>query len=190
MDHVDASLTGFQSWVFGTHSSGGSRKVGVLNARCKPSALQREARNWKFLPPFMALCQRQGFMAGVCLSLPYLLEVSVSSFTWWVSHLGTFWISRRGNSSVCSFPSGASGKEPACLCRRHKRCRFNPWVGKITWRKAWQPTPVFLPGESHRPGGLQAIRLQRVGHDWSEFASTWLYIWCVHGNRRSLETFL
>ena len=26
---------------------------------------------------------------------------------------------------------------------------FNPWVGKIPWRKAWQPTPVFLPGESH-----------------------------------------
>ena len=29
-----------------------------------------------------------------------------------------------------------------------RRCRFNPWVGKIPWRK-WQPTPVFLPGESH-----------------------------------------
>ena len=27
---------------------------------------------------------------------------------------------------------------------------FNPWVGKILWRRAWQPTPVFLPGESHR----------------------------------------
>ena len=26
---------------------------------------------------------------------------------------------------------------------------FNPWVMKISWRKAWQPTPVFLPGESH-----------------------------------------
>ena len=25
---------------------------------------------------------------------------------------------------------------------------FNPWVGKISWRRAWQPTPVFLPGES------------------------------------------
>jgi len=26
---------------------------------------------------------------------------------------------------------------------------FNPWVGKIPWRRAWQPTPVFLPGEAH-----------------------------------------
>ena len=45
------------------------------------------------------------------------------------------------------FPGGPSGKEP-CQCRRHKRHGFNPWVGKIPWRKAWQPTPVFLPGES------------------------------------------
>ena len=29
------------------------------------------------------------------------------------------------------------------------RCSFNPWVGKIPWRRTWQPTPVFLPGESH-----------------------------------------
>ena len=29
------------------------------------------------------------------------------------------------------------------------RLRFDPWVGKITWRRAWQSTPVFLPGESH-----------------------------------------
>ena len=34
-------------------------------------------------------------------------------------------------------------------CRRRKRCGFNPWVGKIPWRRAWQPTPEFLPGESH-----------------------------------------
>ena len=32
----------------------------------------------------------------------------------------------------------------------HRRgCRFNPWVGKITWRRAWHPTPAFLPGEFH-----------------------------------------
>ena len=34
------------------------------------------------------------------------------------------------------FPGGASGKEPVCQCRRCKRCRFNPWVRKIPWRKA------------------------------------------------------
>ena len=42
-----------------------------------------------------------------------------------------------------------SGKEPACQCRRHKRCGFNPWVRKIPWSRRWQLTPVSLPGESH-----------------------------------------
>jgi len=47
-------------------------------------------------------------------------------------------------------PRWLSGKESACQCRRHRRCRFNPWVRKIPWRsRKWQPTPVFLPRESH-----------------------------------------
>ena len=44
------------------------------------------------------------------------------------------------------FPGGVSGKESACQCRRHKRCRFDPWVGMIPWRRKWQPTPLFLLG--------------------------------------------
>ena len=47
------------------------------------------------------------------------------------------------------FTCGASGKESACHCRRHKRRGFNSWVGKIPWRRAWQPTPIFLLGEFH-----------------------------------------
>ena len=42
-------------------------------------------------------------------------------------------------------PRWLSGEECACRCRR---CRFNPWVGKIPWRKKWQPTAVFLPWKS------------------------------------------
>ena len=45
-----------------------------------------------------------------------------------------------------SFPGGTSGKEPTCQCRRPV---FDLWVGKIPWRSKGQPTPVFLPGESH-----------------------------------------
>ena len=41
-----------------------------------------------------------------------------------------------------------SGKEPACQCRRCKTREFDPWVRKILWRRKWQRTPVFLPGES------------------------------------------
>ena len=47
------------------------------------------------------------------------------------------------------FPDGTSGKEPACQCGRLKIPGFDPWVGKIPWRSAWQPTPVFLPREPH-----------------------------------------
>ena len=46
-------------------------------------------------------------------------------------------------------PGGSRGKNPTFQCRRHKRYRLDPWVGKILWRKAQQPIPVFLPGESH-----------------------------------------
>ena len=55
------------------------------------------------------------------------------------------------------FPGGTSGKEPTCQCRRHKRYRFHPWVGKIPRRRAGQSTPVLLPGASPRteePSGL------------------------------------
>ena len=54
-------------------------------------------------------------------------------------------------------PGGTSGKESTCQSRRCKRCRFDPWVGKIPWRRKWLPTPVFLPGESHAQKSL-------VGH--------------------------
>ena len=35
------------------------------------------------------------------------------------------------------------------ICLQCRRCGFNPWVGKILWRREWQPTPVFLLGEFH-----------------------------------------
>ena len=43
------------------------------------------------------------------------------------------------------FPGGSGSKEPL-QCRRRG---FDPWVRKIPWRRKWQPTLVFLPGESH-----------------------------------------
>ena len=46
--------------------------------------------------------------------------------------------------------------------------RFDLWVGKIPWKNAWQPTPIFLPGESPwtgEPGWLESMGLQRVLHE-------------------------
>ena len=45
----------------------------------------------------------------------------------------------------------------------------------MPWKKAWQPTPVFLPRESpgtEDPGGLQSIVMQRLGHDWINLVRT------------------
>ena len=53
-------------------------------------------------------------------------------------------------------PRWHSGKESACQCKRLKRWGFNPWVGKIFWRRKLQPTLVFLPGESHGQRNWQA----------------------------------
>ena len=59
-------------------------------------------------------------------------------------------------SLICmGFPGGTSGKEPACLCSRCKRPGFDSWVRKIPWRREWEPTPVFLPGESHGQRSLE-----------------------------------
>ena len=66
------------------------------------------------------------------------------------------------------FPGDMSGKEPACQCRRPKRLGFNPWVKKIPWRRAWQPSPSILAWRipwTEESGRLQSIELQRVRHD-------------------------
>ena len=65
-------------------------------------------------------------------------------------------------------PRGCSGKESACQCRRCTRLGFNFWVSQIPWRRKWQPTPIFLPGKFHKPGGLQSRSSQRVRHNWTQ----------------------
>ena len=56
-------------------------------------------------------------------------------------------LSRINHIVYWCFPSGgASGKESTCQCKKQGS---NPWIRKIPWRRAWLPSPVFLPGESH-----------------------------------------
>ena len=73
-------------------------------------------------------------------------------------------LKRLSSSSILS-----NSKETACQCRRHKRHGFDPQVRKVPQRRAWQPTPVFLPGESHGQrslvGCVYSIGSQRVRHD-------------------------
>jgi len=62
-------------------------------------------------------------------------------------------------------PWWVSDKGSAHQCRRH---RFDPWVGKIHWRRSWQPTPVFLFGKSYGQrilAGYSPWDYKRVGQD-------------------------
>ena len=63
-------------------------------------------------------------------------------------------------------PVDISDQELAYQCRRHKRHGFDSWVGKIPWRRKWQPTPVFLPRESHGQRSLVGYNLW--GHKESD----------------------
>ena len=60
-----------------------------------------------------------------------------------------------GSDLVHGLPKWHSGEESPCQGRRGKRCRFDPWVGKIPWNRKWQPIPVFLPGKFHRQRSLE-----------------------------------
>ena len=75
-------------------------------------------------------------------------------------------------SYYVGFPRWSSGKEPICQCRRHKVHGFDPWVGKIPWRRKWQP--VSLPENSMNRGAYQAI-VHRVALSW-----TWLKQLSMH----------
>ena len=46
-------------------------------------------------------------------------------------------------------------KKISMQCRRP---RFNPWVGKVSWRREWLPTPVFLPGKFHGQRSLAGYK--------------------------------
>ena len=68
------------------------------------------------------------------------------------------------------FPGGASGKEPTCQCRRHKRWGFNPWVRKIPWRRSVATHSTILGWRTpwtEEPGRLQSLGLPGVGHSWT-----------------------
>ena len=87
------------------------------------------------------------------------IGVRISAYGFWGGHNSVL------KKIPLGFPGGASGKEPACQCRKHTRLESNPWVRKIPWRRAWKLT-IFLPGESHGQRGLVGYSPQ--GHKESD----------------------
>ena len=80
---------------------------------------------------------------------------------------------------IPGFPVGSVSKESACNAGDAGRPNFNPWFGKIPWRRARQPAPVFLPGESHgqrslvgySPWGCKGSELKRLNMHASLYPS-------------------
>ena len=66
----------------------------------------------------------------------------------------------------CSLPKWHSGKECACQCKRHRKHGFDPLIGKICWKRKWQSTPVFFPGQFH--GQRSLVDYSPWGHKVSD----------------------
>ena len=85
-----------------------------------------------------------------CRNIPqfihWLVVVTWVVSTFWLKSLICFLSSYFGPNTLLS---GTGSKEPTCNAGEINRSRFDPWVGKIAWRRAWWPTAVILPGESH-----------------------------------------
>ena len=91
------------------------------------------------------------------------------------------WVSFLSRLSGSPLPTWFARWRINLLRRRPRRCRFDPWVRKMPWRRKWQPTTVFLPREipwTEEPGRLQSMGSQRVRHNWvTKHTCLYKYIW-------------
>ena len=102
-------------------------------------------------PPALNLSQHQGLFKWVSSSHQVakglLFQLQHQSFQWTPSKNRCLFNHSLLVPTMCQSLWCASGEESTCWCRRHKRHRFAPWVGKISWRREGQVT--FWPGVSH-----------------------------------------
>ena len=149
------STEGTENALSGDRSSFHQPSPGT-NAQWGQRLMQQAAWAWEAGDPGLPSVSAGGPVESWALAWPP--EVWVALFSY------------RDNENPRSFLGGTSGKEPICQCRRCKRCGFDPWVGKIPWRRAWQPTPAFLPGESHGQRSLAGY--SSWGHKESDTEAT------------------
>ena len=99
--------------------------------------------------------------------------VSSGSWWWWAGKpavLQSTGLQRFGHNWATELnrtENGTSDKEPTCQCRRYKRHRFDPWVGKIPWRREWQLQYSCLENPMDRAAWQATVC--RVAKSW-----TWL----------------
>ena len=102
-------------------------------------------RNFHFSSPYICFLKNFLWWTWNCVVFLSCSENSYMLFGPVIPHLKIF------TKRIIGLPRWYSGKEPTC---QHRRCRFDPWVRKIPWRRKWKPTPVFLPGKFHEQRSL------------------------------------
>ena len=91
----------------------------------------------------------------------------------------------RGGQERRVLPIWLRSKEFACQCSRH---RLDPWIGKIPWRRKWQPTAVFLPGKSHGQKGLVGYSSwSRKESDMTERLTVSLFFFHLSNYRQKIK---
>ena len=92
---------------------------------------------------------------------------------WWAAVYGVAqsqtWLKWLSSSSRSQrrLPGWLSGKESAS---QYRKCEFDPWVGKIPWRRKWQLNPVFLPGKSHGQRSLAGYSPWGCKKSWTRLS--------------------
>ena len=124
--------------------------------------MQKASVGWKSRALGLEFIETDWLLVSSRDSIPAAMGIDFSiqqkgSIPHWVIYIYIFFIHLMyiyQMSESISLPRWHCRKETACWRRRCKRREFHPWVGKIPWRRAWQPTPVFLPGEYHEQRSL------------------------------------
>ena len=93
----------------------------------------------------------------LCLSLYQTHTVCLSLYIYNIyKEIYIIYLHTHTHTHIWGFPGGVSGKEPTYQCKRHKRCRFDPWVRKIPWRRHGNHSSILawrIPW-TEKPGGL------------------------------------
>ena len=154
--HFPPDLIGQEPSFTDRHASKGSHISGLT--------VQSLVDLCHFLFPFgIKVCKTEWKRAlGTYLPcVPFLFRAQSSYLVW--SKVDIFKVNLLMSTG---FRGGASGKEPACWSKRRRRHGFDPWVGKIPWRKKWQPTLVLFSEKSNRQRSLEGYSPQDLKETW------------------------
>ena len=101
---------------------------------------------------------------------------------WWAAargsqRVGHNWVTTHSTYIHKGLPLWLTGKKSICQCSKHG---FQPWAGKIPWRREWLPTPVFSPGEFHGQRSLPEplnINNKYIHNHWTLFLENVSFEW-------------